>query len=209
MPETMTKRTLKLGDREVVRIGLGTNRLANTARHVAFIRQATDAGIGLIDTAHTYAGGESEVPRTGIRALMLRGRQDCADAELGIGQERVLSIQRKLAAIGAFALESQRARRQKRCAAGTDRKGIIQVNRMALVQLTLLSAGWTRANDRQRDAGEDARGSSLHARKRTTPLGGASAPCHALAARRPPRCLRRAHAALALGRGARARGPRR
>ncbi|MEA2472591.1 MAG: pyridoxine 4-dehydrogenase [Thermoleophilaceae bacterium] len=51
---------LTLGDTPVARIGLGTNRLANTAENVAFVREAVAAGIDMIDTAHTYAGGESE-----------------------------------------------------------------------------------------------------------------------------------------------------
>jgi pyridoxine 4-dehydrogenase len=42
------------------RIGLGTNRLADTSENVAFIQEAAAAGVGLIDTAHTYRGGESE-----------------------------------------------------------------------------------------------------------------------------------------------------
>lgn len=42
------------------RIGLGTNRLAHTAENVAFIEEAVGAGLRLIDTAHTYRGGESE-----------------------------------------------------------------------------------------------------------------------------------------------------
>jgi aryl-alcohol dehydrogenase-like predicted oxidoreductase len=49
-----------LGDTEVARIGLGTNRLTQTAENVEFIRQAVAAGIGLIDTAHLYTGGQSE-----------------------------------------------------------------------------------------------------------------------------------------------------
>jgi pyridoxine 4-dehydrogenase len=52
--------TLTLGDTPVARIGLGTNRLENTAENVAFVRDAVAAGVGLIDTAHTYTGGESE-----------------------------------------------------------------------------------------------------------------------------------------------------
>ena len=51
---------LRLGDTEVARIGLGTNRLTRTPEHVAFIKEAVAAGVNLIDTAHTYAGGESE-----------------------------------------------------------------------------------------------------------------------------------------------------
>jgi pyridoxine 4-dehydrogenase len=51
---------LRLGDTEVARIGLGTNRLRNTAANVAFVREAIAAGIGMIDTAHSYTEGESE-----------------------------------------------------------------------------------------------------------------------------------------------------
>ena len=52
--------TITLGETSLTRIGLGTNRLTNTPENVAFVREAVDAGIRLIDTAHTYAGGESE-----------------------------------------------------------------------------------------------------------------------------------------------------
>lgn len=51
---------LRLGDVEIARIGLGTNRLTNTTTNVAFIREAVAAGAGMIDTAHTYTGGDSE-----------------------------------------------------------------------------------------------------------------------------------------------------
>ena len=51
---------LRLGDTEVTRIGLGTNRLTNTPEHIAFVRDAVAAGVSHIDTAHTYTGGESE-----------------------------------------------------------------------------------------------------------------------------------------------------
>ncbi len=54
------ERTLRHGDREITRMGLGTNRLTNTPAHQAFVRAAVDAGIGLIDTAYTYTDGESE-----------------------------------------------------------------------------------------------------------------------------------------------------
>ena len=54
------QRTTTLGDIEVSRIGLGTNRLRNTDQNVAFIRAAVDAGVQMIDTAHLYTGGESE-----------------------------------------------------------------------------------------------------------------------------------------------------
>jgi pyridoxine 4-dehydrogenase len=50
----------RLADTEVARIGLGTNRLGTTPENVAFVRDAVAAGVQLIDTAHTYAGGQSE-----------------------------------------------------------------------------------------------------------------------------------------------------
>jgi pyridoxine 4-dehydrogenase len=54
------KTTLRLGDTDVSRIGLGTNRLPATPEHVAFVKEAVAAGVSLIDTAHTYTGGQSE-----------------------------------------------------------------------------------------------------------------------------------------------------
>jgi pyridoxine 4-dehydrogenase len=51
---------IKLAGTEVARIGLGTNRLTKTPENVAFIEEAVAAGIGLVDTAHTYTGGQSE-----------------------------------------------------------------------------------------------------------------------------------------------------
>jgi len=56
----MPARSIRLGDAEVPRIGLGTNRLSHTSEHVSFVREAVAAGIGHIDTAHLYAGGDSE-----------------------------------------------------------------------------------------------------------------------------------------------------
>jgi pyridoxine 4-dehydrogenase len=53
-------RTLKLGDTEVTRIGLGTNRLTNARRNISFLTEAVAAGLNHIDTAFTYTGGESE-----------------------------------------------------------------------------------------------------------------------------------------------------
>jgi pyridoxine 4-dehydrogenase len=63
---------LTLGDIEVARIGLGTNRLTNTPEHVELVRQAVTAGIGYIDTAHTYTGGESEatIGEAGAQAVV-------------------------------------------------------------------------------------------------------------------------------------------
>jgi aryl-alcohol dehydrogenase-like predicted oxidoreductase len=51
---------LRLGDTEIARIGLGTNRLANTPENVAFMKEAVAAGVGMIDSAHSYTRGESE-----------------------------------------------------------------------------------------------------------------------------------------------------
>jgi pyridoxine 4-dehydrogenase len=51
---------LRLGDTDMTRIGLGTNRLTNTPQHVALLREAVALGVTMIDTAHTYTDGESE-----------------------------------------------------------------------------------------------------------------------------------------------------
>ena len=51
---------LRLGDTEVTRIGLGTNRLTNTRDNLAFLKEAVAAGVNHVDTAHTYTGGHSE-----------------------------------------------------------------------------------------------------------------------------------------------------
>ena len=51
---------LRLGASTLTRIGLGTNRLTNTAANVEFVRDAATAGVSMIDTAHTYTGGESK-----------------------------------------------------------------------------------------------------------------------------------------------------
>ena len=72
--------TVTLGNTPLTRIGLGTNRLRNTPENVAFVRDAVAAGIGLIDTAHTYTGGESE--RT-IGAALSLSRGSCVVATKG------------------------------------------------------------------------------------------------------------------------------
>ena len=51
---------MKLGDLDIARIGLGTNRLTHTPEHVEFIRSAVEAGVQMIDTAHLYTGTQSE-----------------------------------------------------------------------------------------------------------------------------------------------------
>jgi pyridoxine 4-dehydrogenase len=56
----MDAQKLRFGDTEIPRIGLGTNRLTNTSEHTALVKEAVAAGLRHIDTAHTYAGGESE-----------------------------------------------------------------------------------------------------------------------------------------------------
>jgi aryl-alcohol dehydrogenase-like predicted oxidoreductase len=51
---------VKLGDVDVSRMGLGTNRLTKTPDHVGFVKAAVAAGVQMIDTAHSYTGGQSE-----------------------------------------------------------------------------------------------------------------------------------------------------
>ena len=53
-------RTLTIAGAEVARIGLGTNRLTSTPVNHRFLREAVEAGLGHIDSAHVYSGGESE-----------------------------------------------------------------------------------------------------------------------------------------------------
>jgi pyridoxine 4-dehydrogenase len=55
-----TPATIQLGERTIGRIGLGTNRLTNTAANQSFVRAAVAAGVSVIDSAHLYTGGESE-----------------------------------------------------------------------------------------------------------------------------------------------------
>jgi aryl-alcohol dehydrogenase-like predicted oxidoreductase len=54
----MPTSTITLAGVEIPRIGLGTNRL--TQDRAAFIREAVEAGVRHIDTAHLYTGGDSE-----------------------------------------------------------------------------------------------------------------------------------------------------
>jgi len=51
---------VKVGDFDVARIGLGTNRLTRTRDNVALIKAAVAAGVQMIDTAYSYTGGQSE-----------------------------------------------------------------------------------------------------------------------------------------------------
>jgi pyridoxine 4-dehydrogenase len=85
--------TLTLGETQLARIGLGTNRLRNTPEHVAFVRAAVAAGIDLIDSAHTYTGGESEQT---IGAALSSSRDGCVVATkggYGSGRPEVLSAE--------------------------------------------------------------------------------------------------------------------
>jgi aryl-alcohol dehydrogenase-like predicted oxidoreductase len=65
--------TLLLGETEVPRVGLGTNRLQDTGEHAAFVRDAISAGVRHIDTAHLYSRGASEAA---IGAALASGRPD-------------------------------------------------------------------------------------------------------------------------------------
>jgi aryl-alcohol dehydrogenase-like predicted oxidoreductase len=53
-------RTFEIAGRTVARVGLGTNRLTDTGPNREFLRDAIDAGLGFIDTAHLYTDGSSE-----------------------------------------------------------------------------------------------------------------------------------------------------
>src|SRR5689334_5189440 len=53
--------TVQLGDKQLTRIGLGTNRLTNTPENRAFLEAAVaDTALNHIDSAHLYTAGESE-----------------------------------------------------------------------------------------------------------------------------------------------------
>ena len=60
MPQENGKPRLTLGDHDVARIGLGTNRLTKTAENISFLNEAVAAGVSYVDTAYLYTGGESE-----------------------------------------------------------------------------------------------------------------------------------------------------
>ncbi len=52
--------SVRLGDRTVRRLGLGTNRVSDSAEGRAILRQAIDLGVNFIDTADVYQSGASE-----------------------------------------------------------------------------------------------------------------------------------------------------
>lgn len=51
---------MRVGDVDVARIGLGSNRLQHSGENVAFVQAAVAAGVRMIDTAHSYTSGQSE-----------------------------------------------------------------------------------------------------------------------------------------------------
>lgn len=51
---------LKIGDLDIHRIGLGTNRLTDTPENARLIARAMELGLNFIDTADVYTYGESE-----------------------------------------------------------------------------------------------------------------------------------------------------
>lgn len=53
-------KTINLGGIAVNRIGLGTNRITDTAESHEILRYAVERGVNFIDTAHLYTGGTSE-----------------------------------------------------------------------------------------------------------------------------------------------------
>ena len=53
--------TVPLGDKQLTRIGLGTNRLTNTPENRELLKAAVaETALNHIDTAHLYTAGESE-----------------------------------------------------------------------------------------------------------------------------------------------------
>lgn len=53
--------TVQLGNRQLTRMGLGTNRLTDTPENRGFLKAAVaETALNHIDTAHLYTGGESE-----------------------------------------------------------------------------------------------------------------------------------------------------
>jgi aryl-alcohol dehydrogenase-like predicted oxidoreductase len=70
----MPEGTIRLGDAEITRMGMGSNRLEEVPRNVEFVRAAVDAGLAHIDTAYLYTSGSSErtigsaldLPRDGL-----------------------------------------------------------------------------------------------------------------------------------------------
>jgi pyridoxine 4-dehydrogenase len=53
--------TVTFGTLTVNKLGLGTNRITDTEEAHSLLKRAVELGINFIDTAHVYAGGDSEV----------------------------------------------------------------------------------------------------------------------------------------------------
>src|SRR6266542_5978716 len=110
---------LRLGDIEVVRIGLGTNRLTNTPENVAFVKKAVAAGVSLIDTAYTYTGGESEQTiGAALSSPTMWSWRRKAGTRPAMGSRRCSGLRSR----GAFAGCGQRAFLSTTCIASTDRE---------------------------------------------------------------------------------------
>jgi aryl-alcohol dehydrogenase-like predicted oxidoreductase len=88
----MIKKAMRLGDIDIARIVLGTNRLTKTRENIALIKAAVAAGVKMIDTAHSYTGGQSEETigeaLSPIPEVIQGSRQDpsCRISEVGIEQ---------------------------------------------------------------------------------------------------------------------------
>jgi aryl-alcohol dehydrogenase-like predicted oxidoreductase len=52
--------TVRIGDKQVNRVGLGTNRVTDTPEAHTLLKRAVELGVNFIDTAYRYAGGMSE-----------------------------------------------------------------------------------------------------------------------------------------------------
>ena len=50
---------MKIGDIDVARVGLGTNRLTRSRDNIELIKAAVASGVQMVDTAHSYTGGQS------------------------------------------------------------------------------------------------------------------------------------------------------
>jgi pyridoxine 4-dehydrogenase len=77
----------------VSRIGLGTNRLTHTPENVAFVREAVNAGVAVIDTAHLYTGGQSEEAIGAALASMSSEAVVATKGGYGDGRPEVLGAQ--------------------------------------------------------------------------------------------------------------------
>lgn len=60
MLKNLFPKRITVGELTISRMGLGTNRITDTAEAVKLLQHAVDIGIHFIDTADTYTGGASE-----------------------------------------------------------------------------------------------------------------------------------------------------